>query len=273
MDARRKDVKISFDRRAYEGETRVLTSFEQKMEIVESTTMQALVEQYVFRFLGLADLPPESQDWNLIAVKNMQYRSLARIRYGEIQWVDSAEITVREFFGLDERAGIIGMTTASIAQQKEQELDALIPGQWQEVELPIRIDTKNIRNLALFVALISLISFIAMILHFQDTKEVLAELFVVSLIGVITCYFILLQGRKISFNEHIVVYRNRFNRYERFTPEQFDHLEWFGPKRDIKFVFKYEEKSRNFISTNLKNNFKLILWAKSQGIGIYSSNP
>lgn len=266
-------MKISFDRRAFEGETRVLTSFEEKLEIVETTTMEGLVDQYVFHYLGLSDLPPGRHDWNLIAIRNMQYRSLARIRDGEIQWVDGADLTVREFFGLGEMAGIIGMTTMSLNQQKEQALDALVPGEWHQVDLPIRIDTKNIRYLALFVALLSLISLIAMIFHFQNTKEVLAELFIAFLIGSIACYFILLRGRKISFNEHIVVYRNRFNRYERFTPEQFDHLEWFGPNRDIKFVFKYEEKSRNFISTNLKNNFKLILWAKSQGIGIYSSNP
>lgn len=265
-------MKISFDRRAYEGETRVLTSFEKKMDIPDATAMETLVEQYVFHYLGLAELPADRRDWNLIAVKDMSHRPLARIRDGHIQWIQSQELTAAAFFGPADTIAIIGMTPASQARQKEKDAVSEVDG-WNEIALPIRIDTKDIQVLALFAALAAIVSLISLIMHYNNTKVILAEALVAFLGGALACYFILLKGRRISFNDHIVVYRNRFNRYERFTPDQFDHVEWFGPAHDIKFVFKYEEKSRNFISAKLRNNFKLILWAKYQGIGIYSSNP
>ncbi|WFF73924.1 hypothetical protein [Proteiniclasticum sp. QWL-01] len=265
-------MKICFERRAYEGETRVLTSFAKTREFSDETTMEEVVDQYVYQYLSVLELPDHRQDWNLMAVRDMSCQVLARVRQGAVEELESGSMTVREYFGNGGPVMILGMTTATDPCPKETSGQ---PGQtnWKNIEMPIRIDTKDIQILALFLALISIVAFVILVLHYQRTKVLLAEPLITVLVGMVACYFTLLKGRRITFKHHVVVYRNRFNRYERFTPEQFDHVEWFQPGRDIKFVFRYEEKQRNFISTRLKHDLRLIIWAKSQGIPIYSSYP
>lgn len=258
-------MKVSFDRRAHEGESRVLTSFEKKVEIPEESSLQDVVDQYAYHYLAVLDLPVKARSWRLIAIRGTQYCELAQIREGELAWLNDRAETIRQFFD-GETGAILGIPDATAE-------DRTIPSNWQKVPLPILIDTRSTQYLALVFAVVAIAAFSIMLGHYERNKVILAEALVTSILCALGCYFALLKGRRISFQEHIVIYRNRFNRYERFTPEQFDHMEWFAPGRDIKFVFQYEEKARNFISAPLDRELELVIWAKSQRIPLYSSHP
>lgn len=260
-------MKISFDRRAHEGETRVLTSFEKKVEIPPDSSLEETLDQVIHQYLGIAQLPERARDWRVVAIRDMSYRELAQIRAGRVMWLNPSGETLLDFFQAE--AGTI------LVIPDQMPVPAVIPSDWQRVALPVLIDTRNTQYLALFLAIGVIIAIAALVVGYRESREILALPLVAGILCALGCYLTLLRGRRISFQEHIIIYRNRFNRYERFTPDQLDHMAWFAPGRDIKFVFRYEQKARNYISTPQTREVDLVVWAKSQHIPIYSAfhNP
>lgn len=258
-------MKISFDRRAHEGETRVLTSFEKKVEIPPDSTLEETVDQVIHQYLGIGDLPEPARDWRIVAVRDLSYRELAQVRAGQVQWINPAGETLHDFF--------LAETGTILAIPDHASVPAVSFPNWRRVSLPILIDTRNTQYLALLLAIAVIIAFAALVVGYRENKVMDALPLVTGLLCALGCYLTLQRGRRISFQEHIIIYRNRFNRYERFSPDQLDHMAWFAPGRDIKFVFRYEQKARNYISTPLARELELVVWAKSQRIPIYSASP
>lgn len=304
-------MKIKFDRTAFQNETSVLTNFEKKYEVSGDTQIRDLVTKYVNQHLKQAQVSQDLNNWRILAIKNMAYRELAVIRMGQLTWVNGPDETVSDFFGPEETATILAIhqknypvvpetadltlsldramkDTGEALQMVSEPAGAPSVGEvnqgqaqsstqgpdpdWQRVPLPIRVETKVRQLLAMTCGLLSLGSVYLLVSQYQTHKSIMTEAIISGIAFGMGFYYLLLKGRRIIFRTKTVTYRNRYNRYEKFNMGQFEHVEWMNHGEDIKFIFRYEEKGRNFITASSEKYLELVVWAISNGIPIYTTD-
>ena len=274
-------MKIQFDRTAYQNETSVLTNFEKKYEVSNDTTVGELLTKFINQHLQLNDVTEAMDSWRILAIKNMAYREMAVIEKGQRVWINQAKDTISAFFGPVDAAmvlaihqkeplpGSLSMTdTAEATPDKTTNLNP----DWQSVILPIRVETKARQLLAFTSGLMALGSLSLLVWQYQQNKAIMTEAIIATIAFGLGFYFLLLKGRRIIFWTKTLIYRNRYNRYEKFRVGQFEHVEWMNHSEAIKFVFRYEEKGRNFITADSEKYLDLIVWAITNGIPVYTTD-
>ncbi len=161
---------------------------------------------------------------------------------------------------------------SGLAKEAASDAAKLPVAKWQTLLLPIRVETKVRQFLALGSGVLSVASVGLLIWQYQMHKAIMTEAIISAIAFGLGFYYLLLNGRRIIFWTKSVIYRNRYNQYEKFRVNQFEHVEWVNHSDHIKFVFRYEEKGRNFISAASEKYLELIVWAVSNGIPIYSTD-
>lgn len=267
---------IKFDRTAFQNETSVLTNFEKKYEVSDDTTVGDLLTKFRNQHLQLEGLTKELDSWRILVLKNMAWRELAIIVAGKTVWINGAEQSLASFLGSSEPVTLLAIheipgpepgpvvPSSSAAQNRNPE--------WRTLNLPIRVETKVRQFLALSCGLLAVASVYLLISQYQLNKAILTEAIISAIAFGLAFYFLLLKGRRIIFRTKTVIYRNRYNRYEKFHVSQFEHVEWMNHGETVKFVFRYEEKGRNYISADSEKYLELIVWAVSNGIRIYTTD-
>lgn len=264
-------MKLIFDRTAHLNETSVLTNFEKRHEVPADITVRELMRRFMSQHLKFKAPPGSAPVWRIIAVSDMAMREVALVENDEAAWINSPEESLTDFLGPNEPVTIL-----AIYQRPEEAALLKNPVRedqpWQKLQLPVRVDTRGREILAYMLGLLAIASLILVIVQYNYNKVILTE----GIVGVILCtlgfYFLLLYSRNIVFSSRSVMYRNRYSKYEKFNVSQFEYLDWSGHGRTLKFVFKFEEKGRNFISAETESFLELVVWSVSHRIPIYSSD-
>lgn len=273
-------MKIKFDRTAFQNETSVLTNFEKKYEVSDDTTVAELVTKFINQHLMLDEVSEEIDNWRLLAIKNMAYREMAIIEKGQTIWTNQAKDTIAVFFGSVDTVMVLAIhqkdhhpeKLSSSDQEPAPEKATNINPEWQSVVLPIRVETKARQLMAFASGFMALGSFSLLVWQYQQNKAIMTEAIIATIAFGLGFYYLLLKGRRIIFWTKTLIYRNRYNRYEKFRVAQFEHVEWMNHSEDIKFVFRYEEKGRNFITADSEKYLDLIVWAITNGIPVYTTD-
>lgn len=274
-------MKIKFDRTAFQNETSVLTNFEKKYEVSEDTRVSDLVTKFVNQHLTLEGISKDIDNWRIIAVKNMAYRELAVIENGQCTWINQPEETISNFWGVVDPVTVLAMHQKNTLPKNSPELklgestsedSTNLNLKWQLITLPIRVETKARQLLAFTSGFIALASITLLIWQYQISKAIMTEAIIAAIVFGFGCYYLLLIGRRIIFWTKTVIYRNRYNQYEKFKVSQFEHIEWMDHSEKVKYVFRYEEKGRHFITAMTEKYLDLIIWAISNNIPIYSTD-
>ena len=267
-------VKLIFDRTAYLNETSVLTNFEKKHEIPGDSTVRDLVKRFTSQHLKMKGDPLIDPVWRIYAIMDMKMRDVAIIENDEPIYMNRPGETLAEFLGKEEPVTIL-----AVFQRPE---DAMLlknackdweeNRSWQKVPLPIRVDTRGREILAYILGIMSIGSLVLLFVQYNYNKAILTEAVLGVIIFALGFYFLLLQSRYIVFSTRSIMYRNRYSKYEKFNVEQFEYLDWSNHGSKLKFVFKFDEKGRNFISAVTDSYVDLVIWAVSNRIPIYSSD-
>lgn len=264
-------MKIIFDRTAYLNETSVLTNFEKKHEIPADSPVEALAKRFVSQHLRLKGLAGEAANWRLIAIADMEWRELAWVKAGELVYVNCGPQTLQEFLGSRQPVTILAVfLRPEEAQTLGPVAAAQIPERpWIKLALPIRIQTRWREILAFFCALLALVS-VALLLSQSDAIP--APVGLAAIAFALAFYLLLLRSRHILFSSKTVLYRNSRGQYEKFSTQQIEYLDWSNHGHSLRFVFKFEEKKRNYISAQTEDYLQVIVWSISNGIPLYSTD-
>lgn len=264
-------MKLIFDRTAHLNETSVLTNFEKRHEVPDDITVRELTHRFVSQHLKLKAHQGTDSVWRIIAISDMAMRDVAVVENEDPVFINSPEESLAEFLGSEAPVTIMALHH----RPEEPVLNSSVTKEnqpWKKLQLPIRVDTRGREILAYLLGMMAIGSLVLLMVHYNDNKAILTEGIIGVILFTLAFYFLLLQSRNIVFGTRSVMYRNRYSKYEKFGVRQFEYLDWSGHGRALKFVFKFEEKGRNFISADTESFLDLIVWSVSNRIPIYSSD-
>lgn len=264
-------MKLVFDRTAYFNETGVLTNFEKPHEVSEELTVRELTRRFINQHLKLKAHPGRDSFWRIIAISDMSMREVAVVENEAPIYINTPDETLADFLGQSESVTILAIY---LHQEEVSLLNAMKKESqpWKKLELPIRVDTRGREVLAFMMGIMAITSVLLVIIQYNSNKVIATEGILGLILFPLALYLLLLQSRNIVFNTRSIMYRNKYTKYEKINADQFDFLDWGGHGRNFKFVFKFDEKGRNYISATTESFLDIIVWSVSNRIPIYSSD-
>lgn len=263
-------MRIILDRMVHKNETAVLKAFRKTREIDPQISLMELIEDTVKGYLSQGGVPDFSGPWTVVAIQGRSYRLIAFMENNQTRyWADEA-ISVEELLGREEPMHLLCLYGHMLRCPKRRKIRIANLAQGLTLPEPLRISTDIKQGAAFLCGLMALGLIIYTIVHYRATKILFIPSLLASLFFVLGTYFLLLTGRRVTFEGDTIAYRNHKNQVETFQVSQVDHVEWVEEGREVRFVFRFEQLERNFISLRFEDSLDVIVWALSKGIPIYS---